>query len=91
MNKPLEDIMVQYSYCDIIMFNSYDHAAFIDFKFISGLNLVISKELCIGMADILSKAAAIVPSRIYINFFEVSGVHAWRFINGTPVCSVKKL
>lgn len=86
MQKPVSDIMVIYSSDDLLMGNDFSPAAFVDFKCVSGLTVAVSRKICNGVYHLLNEATGIEPARIYINFFEVSHAHAWRFVNGNPVC-----
>lgn len=87
MKKPVSDVMVMYSYNDFIMAETFEPAAFIDFNCVTGFDTEVGKELCIGINKILSDIVEIESSRIYIKFFEVSNIHAWRFIDNMPVCA----
>lgn len=86
MKKPIADVMVLYSYHYMIMANSIKPVAFVDLKYISRLDLKISEDLCSGILDILNQVVDMDPTRLYLNFFEVSDIQAWRFIDGVPVC-----
>jgi hypothetical protein len=87
MEKPFSDIMVMYSYSDIVMAGSFEPAAFIDFRCISGLNHMVSKSICEGILSVFKRLMIqIEESRIYINFFEVSKTCAWRFIGNFALC-----
>jgi len=86
MHKPEEDVKVMYSYFDIWMANSNSTAAFIDIRFVSGLDIEMAANLCNQLGVILQKHIEIDLSRVYINFFDVPEEHAWRFKNGTAVC-----
>lgn len=90
MKKPITDVMVLYSYHYMFMSNSIKPAAFVDFKYISKLDLKIYASLCSGILDILNQVVDMDPARLYLNFFEVSDIQAWRFIDSIPVCPKSK-
>jgi hypothetical protein len=86
MKKPIKDVMVLYSYNDMIMANSFDAAAFVDLRFISVLDMKVYEALCMGILKVLKEVINIDSARLYINFFEVSEINAWRFLDGIPKC-----
>lgn len=86
MEKSFSDIMVLWEYSDIYMDSSFDPAAFIDFRLISGFSLERGETLCRGIAKVLREKAAIDSSRVYIHFIEAHETLAWRFIDGIPGC-----
>lgn len=86
MGKPKTDIMVFHSYHDMFMANSSDAAAFVDLKFVSMFDMKVYEDVCNGILEILKQTIRIDPARLYINFFEVSEINAWRFMNGKPRC-----
>lgn len=90
MKKPITDVMVLYSYHYMVMANSIKPAAYVDIKYISRLDLKISEDLSSGILDILNQVVDLDPARLYLNFFEVSDIQAWRFIDGIPVCPKSK-
>jgi phenylpyruvate tautomerase PptA (4-oxalocrotonate tautomerase family) len=87
MEKPIQDVMVSFTAADFAMAGSFEPAAFIDFRCLSGLQADgMMARLCQGMLDILRQYAPVDPARVYINFFEVRPDSAWRFLDGVPVC-----
>lgn len=90
MKKPINDVMVLYSYQYMVMANSTKPAAYVDIKYISSLDLKISEDLSSGVLEILNQVINMDPARLYLNFFEVSDIQAWRFIDGIPVCPKSK-
>ncbi len=73
MEKLPCDIMIMYSYCDIFMGGSFEPAAFVDFRCVSGLNHKVSKSICECILDKLKEVSEnIEASRVYVNFFEVN-------------------
>ena len=86
MGKPLCSVMVMLTYADFLMDGTTDPAVFIDFHCLSGLDLDVSRRLCTGFLEIIQQTSALDPSRMYVNFVEVEGQYAWRFINGVAVC-----
>lgn len=90
MRKPVSDVMMMYSYCDLMIAGTFERAAFVDLRCVSGFNVKVAGELCEGISLILQNEIAIDLSRIYVNFFEVSEVHAWRFVNSKAVYAESK-
>jgi phenylpyruvate tautomerase PptA (4-oxalocrotonate tautomerase family) len=87
MEKPIQDVMVSLTAADFAMAGSFEPAAFIDFRCLSGLQVDgVMARLCHGMLDILRQYAPIDPARVYVNFFEVRPDGAWRFKDGVAVC-----
>jgi hypothetical protein len=87
MEKPIQDVMVSFTAADFAMADSFEPAAFIDFRCLSGLQANgVMARLCQGMVDILRQYAPIDPDRVYVNFFEVRPDGAWRFLDGVPIC-----
>lgn len=87
MGKPVSDIMVLYSGEEIMMGETSEPAAFVDLRFISGLNMSRAKALCEALKNVINETVVIAPTRLYINFPQVDGVRAWRFIDHAAVCS----
>lgn len=89
LEKPKADVQILYSYFDIWMNGNDKPAAFIDIKFVSGLNNEKAFTLCTKLGNILQSVVAVDLSRININFVAVQTVHAWRFKNGVAECPPK--
>lgn len=89
MNKPLSDVMVLYSYNDLIMAETSEPAVFVDIRCISGLSVLVSRQICEGLYKLLNKITSIDSSRFYANFHEVGKEYAWRFKNDIAVCPVE--
>lgn len=87
MGKPLADVMVIFSYDELMLGGEMGPATFIDLKCVSGISVDMSKKLCEGLYNLLQEVTNLKSSRVYINFFEVNHVHAWRFINDVAVCA----
>jgi phenylpyruvate tautomerase PptA (4-oxalocrotonate tautomerase family) len=87
MHKPLADVMVICSYDELTMGGQPGPATFVEFKCVSGLSLDVSRTICEGLYNLLHTEAGMQSSRIYINFFEVRHVHAWRFNGNVAVCA----
>lgn len=87
MGKPISDIMVLYSSEEIMMAETYEPAAFVDLRFISGLSMSRAKALCEDIKNVINENVVIAPTRVYINFPKVDGARAWRFIDNAAVCS----
>ena len=87
MVKPIRDVMVSLAEADFVMGGNVEPAAFIDFRCLSGLQVDgVMERLCGDMLGILQRYVPIDPSRVYVNFFQVSPEYAWRFRDGVPVC-----
>jgi hypothetical protein len=87
IGKSVADIMVLYSFEEILMADTFEPAAFIDVRFISEIDILRAKALCQSIEDVMNRTVGIIPSRIYINLLKVDGAKAWRFINDFAVCS----
>ncbi|MBN2001932.1 MAG: hypothetical protein JXA21_01140 [Anaerolineae bacterium] len=87
LEKPLHDVMVSLTMADFAMGGTFEPAAFMDLRCLSGLQGEdVPRRLCEGMLSILRRYVSIDPARVYINFFEVHPECAWRFKDGVAVC-----
>ncbi|MBN1887125.1 MAG: hypothetical protein JW850_04015 [Thermoflexales bacterium] len=87
LEKPLCDVMVSLTTADFVMAGSFDPAAFVDLRCLSGLQVEgATKRLCQGLLEVLRRLIPIDSSRVYINFAEVCPEYAWRFREGAAVC-----
>jgi phenylpyruvate tautomerase PptA (4-oxalocrotonate tautomerase family) len=87
MEKPIRDVMVSLTTADFVMEDSFDPAAFVDLRCLSGLQVEgVTKRLCEGLLDALRRLVPMDSSRVYIHFSEASPEYAWRFLDGVAVC-----
>lgn len=87
LEKPPEDVMVSLVLADFWMEGNDDPAAFIDFRCLPGLQdedmACLSEEIVCA----LRRFVPIAPQRVFLHFLEACPEGAWRFREGTAVCS----
>jgi phenylpyruvate tautomerase PptA (4-oxalocrotonate tautomerase family) len=82
LKKPLADVMVLLSRCEIARGGKMVPAAFIECRHCGTIDSAVSTSLCSGINRLLQKLTGIEAPMVYANFIRVEQEHALRFDRG---------